>query len=128
MAVKLPRSARAIVDAPNFAHLATLMPDGSPQVTPVWIDRQGEELLVNTAIGRVKHRNVLRDPRVALSVTVEEDPYERVVIRGRVTQVTTQGADEHIDRLSRKYTGRNFPRVPGQVRVILRIEPEGVSR
>ncbi len=123
----LSERALRIIEGRNFAHLATLMPDGSPHVTPVWIDREEEVLLVNTAEGRVKHRNVLRDPRVAISITDQEDPYESVILRGRVVEVTGEGAEEHIDHLSWKYTGRSFQRIPGQKRVIIRIELTSVS-
>ncbi len=117
----------AIIEGRNFAHLATLLPDGSPHVTPVWIDREGDILLVNTAEGRVKHRNIQREPRVAISVYDQENPYDKVLIRGRVIEVTEEGAEEHIDELARKYTGRDFQRVPGQKRVIIKIQPERVS-
>lgn len=122
MGGRLTAKSRRLLDGANFAHLATLLPDGSPHVTPVWVDREGDEVHVNTSEDRVKTRNVRRDARVALSVTNEGDPYERVVIRGRVTEVTREGAEEHIDRLARKYLGRDFPRIPGQVRVLFRIE------
>ncbi len=124
----IPEAAQKIIDGPNFAHVATLMPDGSPHVTPVWIDREGSFLRVNTTEGRVKYRNVLRDHRVAISVADQENPYEKVIIRGRVVEVTGEGADEHIDQLSRKYTGAGFERIPGQRRVIIKIEPTRISR
>lgn len=129
MAVNLSPGVRRLLEAPNFAHLATLMPDGSPQVTPVWVDYDGTYILVNTAEGRVKPRNVRRDPRVAIAVTKGDNPYAMATIRGRVVEVTHEGADAHIDMLAKKYLGQDrYPwRAPGEQRVILKIEPEHVS-
>lgn len=131
MPVQLSESARALLEGPNFAHLATLMPDGSPQVTPVWVDvdADGTHVLVNTAEGRVKPRNVRRDPRVALSVANQENPYQMVSIRGRVVEITHEGADAHIDKMAKKYLGQDtYPfRRPGERRVILKIAPEHVA-
>ncbi len=126
MTAKLTEKAVRLIEGKNFAHLATLMPDGSPHVSPMWLDREGDFIMMNTAQGRVKCRNVLRDPRVAISINDQKDPYDRVIITGRVVEVTTEGARDHISRLSRKYTGTSFQLIPGQVRVILRIEPERV--
>jgi PPOX class probable F420-dependent enzyme len=105
------------------------MPDGSPQVTPVWVDFDGKFILVNTAEGRRKPRNIRRDPRVALDVTSREDPYRMVTVRGRVVELANEGADEHIDKLAKKYLGQDrYPfRQPGERRVILKIEPEHVA-
>ena len=120
---------RRIIDAPNFASVATLMPGGSPQVSTIWIDRDGDDVLFNTAEGRVKIDNVRRDGRVAISVFDLEDPYEQVVIRGTVVDITTDGADEHIDRLAKKYVGADtYPwRDPGERRVIVRVRPDHIS-
>lgn len=109
-----------------FGHLATLMPDGSPQVTPVWVDFDGEHVLVNTARGRQKDLNVERDPRVALEIQDPDNPYHYLQVRGRVVEVTEEGADQHIDKLSKKYTGneRYQNHQPGDVRVIYKIVPE----
>ena len=128
MGVTLSDGARKLLEGRNFAHIATLMPDGSPQVTPVWVDYDGQYVLVNTAEGRAKPRNVRRDPRVALSVVNQENPYQMVSIRGRVVEVTTEGADEHIDKLAKKYLGQDeYPfRQPGEQRLIFKIEPEHV--
>ncbi|MFQ5870692.1 MAG: PPOX class F420-dependent oxidoreductase [Candidatus Geothermarchaeales archaeon] len=123
----MTEKASELIEGRNFAHLATLMADGSPQVTPVWIDHDGDIIRVNTAKGRVKLRNVLRDPRVAISIANQGDPYDRVVIRGRVVEVTEEGAKDHIDQLSRKYTGADFQKPPGQKRVIIKIRPEHVT-
>ncbi|HEX5936863.1 MAG TPA: PPOX class F420-dependent oxidoreductase [Actinomycetota bacterium] len=120
---------RRIIDAPNFASVATLMPDGSPQASTIWIDRDGDDVLFNTAEGRVKTDNIRRDGRVAISVFDHQDPYEQVVLRGTVVDVTTEGADEHIDLLAKKYTGADrYPwRDPGEQRVIVRVRPDHVS-
>lgn len=85
--------------------IATLMEDGSPQVTPTWLDTDGEHILVNTAMGRLKYENVLRDPRVAISVADQTNPYNMATVRGRVVEHTTNGAEEHIDKLAKKYFG-----------------------
>lgn len=120
---------KALFEGKNFGHLATLMPDGSPQVSPVWVDLDGDDIIVNTADGRLKARNVRRDPRVAISVAGQEDPYSRIVVRGVVVETTQEGADEGIDRLAKKYLGQDrYPwRSPDEHRVILRIRPEHVA-
>jgi len=114
---------------PNFAHLATIMPDGSPQVTPVWVEMEGDRIVVNTAEGRVKPRNVRRDPRVAISITNKENNYQAAFIRGRVVELRREGADESIDRLAKKYMGQDrYPwRAPDEQRLIMVIEPERVA-
>jgi PPOX class probable F420-dependent enzyme len=113
-----------------FASLATMMPDGTPQVTPVWVDYDGQYVLVNSARGRQKDRNMERDPHVALCIQDPDDPYRYIQVRGRVVEITTQGADAHIDKLAHKYTGREKygNKKPGEVRVIYKIMPEKVSR
>ena len=118
-----------LIEGKNFAFVSTLMNDGSPQVTPTWIDIENRKiLLINTAEGRLKHKNILRDPRVAISVTEQNNPYHMVAIRGRVVEQTNAGADEHIDKLAKKYLGlEKYPlRSPGEKRVILKIRPEKV--
>ena len=112
-----------------FASLATVMPDGSPQVTPVWFDYEGGKIRVNTARGRVKDRNMTQNARVALDVMDPENPYRHVQIRGRVASISEEGADAHIDSLAKKYLGQDkYPfRQPGEVRVIYTIEPTTVS-
>jgi PPOX class probable F420-dependent enzyme len=129
VAAQLPEVAQKLFREPNFAHLATIMPDGSPQVTPVWVDIDEKFILVNTAEGRQKPRNIRRDPRVAIDVVSRDDPYRMVTIRGRVVEVTGEGADDHIDKLAKKYLGQDkYPfRAPGEQRVILKIEPEFVT-
>jgi len=119
----------AMFEEPNFAHVATVNADGSPQVSPVWVDVEDGLIRVNTARGRVKDRNMTRDPRVALSITDRDDPYRRASVQGRVAEVTEEGAVEHIDLLSEKYDGvRPYPGLtPGMVRVIYKIRPERVA-
>jgi PPOX class probable F420-dependent enzyme len=129
MAASIPASHRDLFEKPNFGHLATLMPDGSPQVTPVWVDIEGDTILFNTAEGRVKTRNLDRDGRVAISVADQQNPYRYIQVRGRVVSRTHEGADAHIDRLAKKYLGQDrYPfRQPGEQRVIFRIQPEHVQ-
>ena len=114
----------------SFANFATLMKDGSPQVTPVWVDYDGEYILINTSKGRQKMNNIIRDPRIALSIQDPDNPYRKLIIRGCVVEETEQGAGEHIDKLAKKYTGADTyqNRTLGMVRVILKIKPEHVSR
>lgn len=114
----------------NFACLATLMNDGSPQVTPTWIDLDEESgsILISTVEGRIKHKNVSIDPRVAICISDENNPYNMVLIRGRVIEKTKEGAVKHTDRLAKKYLGVDkypFP-TPIEKRVILKIKPERV--
>jgi PPOX class probable F420-dependent enzyme len=129
MGVQLSDRARALIEGKNLGNLATIMPDGSPHVAPVWIDYDAGDVLVNTAEGRQKTKNIRRDPRVAMDVFSNENPYEMVTFRGRVVDITREGADAHIDKLAKKYLGRDtYPfRQPGEQRVILRIQPEKVS-
>jgi len=120
---------RALIDAPNYAFLATVDEDGAPQVSPVWIDRDGDTILVNTAAGRVKDRNMRREPRVALSIPSGGDFYDKVDIRGHVADlVEGEEAERHIDKLSKKYTGEDTyaNRSADEPRVIFRIEPDRV--
>lgn len=125
MAKKLTENQAALLREKHFAELVTLMPDGSPQITPVWVDTDGTNVLINTAAGRLKSRNIDRDPRVAVGVFDPAAPYDRVLnIRGRVISVSTDGADAHIDSLAKKYLGADsYPgRTPDEQRVILTIE------
>ncbi|MBI3667109.1 MAG: PPOX class F420-dependent oxidoreductase [Acidobacteria bacterium] len=112
-----------------FASLATLMPDGRPQVTPVWCDYDGRHVLVNSARGRRKDRNMRADPRVALAILDPDNPYRYLEIRGQVVEITEQGASEHIDKMAKKYLDLDkYPyRRPGEVRVLYKIEPEKFS-
>jgi len=117
-----------LLQGKNFAFVATLMKDGSPQITPTWIDLENNMILVNTAEDRVKHRNIVRDPRVAVSIIDQTNPYNMVTIQGKVIEQTTKGADEHIDKLAKKYLGVDkYPfRTPTEKRIILRIRPDKV--
>src|SRR5579863_10347628 len=112
-------------DKKAFANLATTMPDGSPQVTPVWFDYTGEKIRVNTARGRVKANNMKEGSRVALSIMDPDNPYRYIQVRGKVVRVTQSGADPHIDSLAKKYMSLDkYPFAsPDQVRVIYEIEP-----
>jgi PPOX class probable F420-dependent enzyme len=108
-----------------IANLATVMPDGSPQVTPVWFDYEGGIVRVNSAKGRVKSRNMTEGARVALSLVDPDNPYRYIQIRGRVARVAEQGAATHINSLTQKYLGKDkYPySQPGEVRLIFEIEP-----
>jgi PPOX class probable F420-dependent enzyme len=112
-----------------FANLATLMPSGQPQVTPVWVDFDGRHVLINTAEGRQKDKNLQRDRRVALSILDPDNPYRYLEVRGQVAERTRNGADEHIDAMAKKYLGKDkYPfRQPNETRVLYKIEPEHVS-
>jgi len=112
----------------NFAYFATLMKDGSPHVAPTWIDYDGKMILINTAAGRVKENNVKHDKRVAISVSDNSNPYEMITIRGTVEEITDKNADEHIDKLAKRYLGLDkYPfRSPTEKRIILKILPEKV--
>lgn len=124
----IPDSHADILKKKAFANLATLNADGSPQVTPVWVDFDGKNVLINTAKGRVKTRNLEREKRVALSIADPENPYRYVGIQGRVTGMTEAGADAHIDKMAMKYMGKEkYPlRASGEVRVIVTIAPDKV--
>jgi PPOX class probable F420-dependent enzyme len=112
----------------NFAFLSTLMSDGSPQVTPTWVDVEDNIILINTTDSRLKHKNTSRDPRVAVSVTDHNNPYNMVTIRGKVIAQTNQGADEQLDKLAKKYLGVDrYPmKSPDEKRIILKIKPEKI--
>jgi PPOX class probable F420-dependent enzyme len=129
MTDKLSEKARQLIERPVLATLATVAADGGPQVTPLWIEADGDDLLVNTARGRAKARNIERDARVGVSVIDPEDAYNVVVLRGRVTEVTTDGADAHIDRLAKKYLGLDvYPlHRKDQTRITVRIRVERVT-
>ncbi len=116
-----------LLTSKNFAFLATLMRDGSPQVTPTWIDYEDGHILINTAEGRVKERNLRRDPRVALSIIDSNNPYNMVSIRGKVIKYIYEGADEHIDKLAKRYLGLDkYPLRTTEKRVILKIKAEKI--
>ena len=116
-------------ESKNFAFLSSLMKDGSPHVTLTWVDIENGNILINTAIGRIKQWNISRDPRVALSLIDQYNPYEMFALRGKVTeQITGETAEKHIDKLSKKYIGIDkYPRrSKGEQRVILKIKPEKI--
>ena len=129
MSATIPQEFRDLLTKKAFAHLATIMPDGSPQVTPVWIDFDGGHVRVNSAKGRIKDKNMRRNGRVALAIQDPDNPYRYLAVRGRVEEITEAGADTHIDSLAKKYLGQDrYPhRQPAEVRVIYRIRPERVS-
>jgi PPOX class probable F420-dependent enzyme len=122
----IPEKYRDLFNKRAFANLSTLMPDGRPQVTPVWCDLEGNLVIFNSAKGRQKDKNVRRDPRVALAIVDPENPYRYLEIRGKVVEITERGADEHIDKMAKKYLDVDkYPyRQAGEVRVIYKIQPE----
>jgi PPOX class probable F420-dependent enzyme len=124
--VTLPADLVELLRRPSTCYIATTMPDGSPQLTQVWVDTDGEHVLVNTVQGHQKQRNVERDPRVALTVSDPANPSRYHAVRGRVLSMTTEGAEEHIEALSQRYTGGPYPWWGGrdQVRVMLTISVE----
>jgi PPOX class probable F420-dependent enzyme len=125
----IPASHLDVLEKKAFAHVATLMPDGTPQVTPVWVDLADGFIVINSARGRRKDLNMERDHRVALSILDPDNPYRGLMVRGRVVEITTEGADAHIDNMARKYLNQDkYPfRQPGEVRVLYRIDPEKVK-
>ena len=125
----IPESHLDLFTKKAFAHLATLMPSGQPQVTPVWVDYDGRYVVINTAAGRQKDKNLQRDARVALSIMDPDNPYRYLEVRGHVADRALNGADQHIDALAKKYLGLDkYPyRQPGEVRVIYKVEPEHIT-
>lgn len=126
MSQTIPEKYRDLFGKPAFANLATLMPDGRPQVSPVWCDLAEDHVLFNSARGRQKERNLQRDPRVSMCIMDPENAYRYLEIRGKVVEITEQGAEEHIDRLAKKYLNLDkYPyRQPGEVRIIFKVRPE----
>ena len=125
---EIPESAKRLLDEPQLAHFVTLMKDGSPQVTPVWVTHDGSHVIVNTAEGRQKPRNLRRDPRVAVSVVDRENPFRYVLVRGRVSEIIGgEEAWQSIEALSQKYNGRAYPRREGEERLMIKIDPEHVT-
>lgn len=129
MAEKIPEIVKELCAKPVFAHLATIDRDGGPQVTPVWIDFDGSLIWINTAKDRVKDRNMRRDKRIAISILDPDNAYRHVAIRGEVVEITENGADAHIDRMAKKYLGKDrYPfRSSGEVRVIFKVRPVKVA-
>ena len=126
MSQVIPEKYRDLFQKRAFASLGTLMPDGRPQVTPVWCDLDGEHVIFNSAKGRQKDKNVRRDPRVSLAIIDPENPYRYLEIRGKVVEITEDGASANIDKLAKKYLGVDkYPYgQPGEVRVIYKVKPE----
>ncbi len=117
-----------LLEGKNLAFVATLMKDGWPQITPTWVDIEDGKILVNTAEGRLKQKNISRDGRIAISVADQNNPYHMVTVRGRVVEQTNEGADEHVDKLAKKYLGvEKYPlRSPNEKRIIIKIKPERI--
>jgi PPOX class probable F420-dependent enzyme len=130
MAASIPDKYKDLFNKVALAHLATLMTDGRPQVTPVWVDFDGSHIRVNSAKGRVKDKNMRRHKRVALSIADPDNPYRYLAVQGEVVDVTEEGADDHINALAKKYLGKDqYPfRQPGEVRVIYKIRPDRVTQ
>lgn len=123
MAMALPEDVKKLIDGPNFAHLATVMPDGSPQSAPVWVTREGDRILVGTGEGSLKARNTRRDPRVALSIVDVGDPYSEAQLRGRVVERRPDPSFVVKDVTARKYTGKDFPwRNPDGVTLVIEVD------
>ncbi|HEX4730172.1 MAG TPA: PPOX class F420-dependent oxidoreductase [Solirubrobacterales bacterium] len=129
MAAAIPDEAKHLFENKDFAHVATLNSDGSPQVSAVWIGLDGDLITFNTAEGRLKPRNLRRDERVAVSIAGQENPYENLIVQGKVVELTNDGADEDIDALAKRYLDADsYPyRQPGEERLIIKIEPEKVN-
>jgi PPOX class probable F420-dependent enzyme len=129
MAEAIPDKYKDLFDKKAFANLATVMPDGTPQVTPVWVDYDGNYVIVNSARGRQKDKNMGRNAAVALAILDPDNPYRYLEVRGKVAEITEEGADVHIDKMAKKYLGVDkYPyRQSGEVRVIYKIQPERSS-
>ncbi len=127
--IKLPEELLALLRKPSLCYIATTMADGSPQMTQTWVDTDGEHVIINSVQGYVKLKNIARDPRVAVAISAPSNPSRSFQVRGRVINVTTEGAVEHIEMLSQKYHGKPYPWYGGrqQVRVIIAIAPDKVS-
>jgi PPOX class probable F420-dependent enzyme len=124
----IPDKFKDLFEKKAFGQLATLMKDGTPQVTPVWCDFDGTFVRVNSALGRVKDKNIRRNPSVAITLQDPENPYRYVAVRGKVEEITQDGADAHIDSLAKKYIGQDkYPWRQGETRVIYKIRPSSVS-
>jgi PPOX class probable F420-dependent enzyme len=129
MAGVIPEKYLDLFDKKAFANLATINKDGTPQVTPVWVDYDGSHVLVNSARGRRKDKNIATNSAVALSIMDPDNPYRYLEVRGRVSDITEVGADAHIDKMAKKYMGVDrYPyRQPGEKRVLYKIEPSHTS-
>jgi PPOX class probable F420-dependent enzyme len=127
--VKLPEDLLALLREPSTCYLATSMADGSPQLTQTWVDTDGEHVLINTVQGHLKVRNIERDPRVAVAISDPDKPSRYFQVRGRVLDVTTDGAAEHIEKLAQRYLGGPYPWYGGrdQTRLLITIEAAKIS-
>ena len=127
--MKLPEDLLALMREPSTCYLATSMADGSPQLTQTWVDTDGEHVLINTVQGHLKVRNIERDPRVAVAISDPDKPSRYFQVRGRVLDVTTDGAAEHIEKLAQRYLGGPYPWYGGrdQIRVLITIEAGKIS-
>jgi PPOX class probable F420-dependent enzyme len=125
----IPDAAKHFFENKDFAHVATINPDGSPQVSSVWIGLDGDLVYFNTEASRVKARNLRNNPSVAISILGQENPYENIVIQGKVAEITGEGAEEDLDVFAKRYLGEDkYPwAAPGEERVIVKIEPVKVS-
>src|SRR6478609_5655463 len=130
MTMELPKDLLELLERPSICFLATLMPGGAPHLTQTWVDTDGTHILINTVQGHQKVRNIARDSRVAVTVSDHEQPRRYFQVRGRVVDMTTDGAAEHIDTLSMRYTGGPYAWYGGrdQVRVLLTIRPDRITR
>jgi PPOX class probable F420-dependent enzyme len=128
MKSQLPHDFLDLFEKPSLSHLATLMPDGSPHVSPVWVDYDGQYILINTAKGRRKEKNMRERPQVALDIVDPDNPFRFLSIRGRVVEMTVEGENEHRDRLNTRYLGiTSYPqRDPKEIRCICKIVPERI--
>ena len=126
-------SIKRLFEGKNFVFVSTLMKNGTPHITPTWVDleeQNGGHILINTAIGRVKQKNVSRNPNIALAIIDQNNPYDMVSVRGKVVeQINGNAAEQHIDKLAKKYLGKDkYPgRSPGEKRIILKIKPTRIS-
>ena len=129
MAATLSPAFQALLREPSHCQLATIMPDGSPQIAQVWVDTDGEHILINTVQGFQKVRNLQRDPRVAVAVSDPADPSRYFQVRGEVVEITAEGGTEHIEKLAQRYLGRPYPWFGGrdQVRLVVKIRPDKIS-
>ena len=127
--MQLPENVLELLRQPSTCYLATIMADGSPQLTQTWVDTDGEHVIINTVETHLKLKNIKRDPRIAVAIAAPDNPSRYVQVRGRVINITTEGAVEHIEQLSQKYLGKPYPWFGGrdQVRVILVIEADRIS-
>ncbi len=127
--MKLTDQAKKLIDGKNFASVATLMPDGSPQVAPVWVDREGDTVILNAARSRQRTRNLKRDPRIAITIFDQNNPYSNVSLRGKAIEITEEGGEDHIDKLNMKYHGSpNYPRHnPNDPRTLIKVRVDRIA-